>query len=87
MRKKLVIDRGYYSADNINSLFKKHLKFLCGTTNSSSFVIEFIQEIGNKKDHYEYYNSDLELYVFTKTIAWDYEQNRPYMLPPSVLGY
>ena len=38
----------------------------------------FIREIGNKKDHYEYYNSDLELYVFTKMIAWDYEQDRPY---------
>ena len=24
------------------------------------------------------YNSDLELYVFSKAIAWDYEQQRPY---------
>ena len=75
---KLVMDRGYYSADNINSLFKKYLKFLCGATSSLSFAKEFIREIGGKKDHYEYYNSDLELYVFTKTIAWDYEQDRPY---------
>ena len=75
---KLVLDRGYYSANNINALFKKHLKFLCGTTSSLSFAKEFIREIGVKKDHYEYYNSNLELYVFTKTIAWDYEQERPY---------
>ena len=75
---KLVMDRGYYSADNINALFKKHLKFLCGTSSSLSFVKEFIREIGSKKDHYEYYNSNLELYVFSKTIAWDYEQERPY---------
>ena len=75
---KLVMDRGYYSVDNINALFKRHLKFLCGTTSSLSFAKEFIREIGNKKDHYEYYNSDLELYVFSKTIAWDYEQDRPY---------
>ena len=71
---KLVMDRGYYSVDNINALLKKHLKFLRGTTSSRSFAKEFIREIGNKKDHYEYYNSDLELYVFSKTIAWDYEQ-------------
>ena len=75
---KLVMDRGYYSAENINALFKKHLKFLCGTSSALSFAKEFIREIGSKKDHYEYYNSNLELYVFTKTIAWDYEQQRPY---------
>ena len=75
---KLVMDRGYYSAENINALFKKHLKFLCGTSSALSFAREFIREIGGKKDHYEYYNSNLELYVFTKTIAWDYEQERPY---------
>ena len=75
---KLVMDRGYYSAENINALFKKHLKFLCGTSSALSFAKDFIREIGSRKDHYEYYNSNLELYVFTKTIAWDYEQERPY---------
>ena len=75
---KLVMDRGYYSAENINALFKKHLKFLCGTSSALSFAREFIREIGSKRDHYEYYNSNLELYVFTKTIAWDYEQERQY---------
>lgn len=75
---KLVMDRGYYSAENINILFKKHLKFLCGTSSALSFAKEYIREIGSRKDHYEYYNSNLELYVFTRTIAWDYEQERPY---------
>lgn len=75
---KLVMDRGYYSAENINALFKKHLKFLCSTSSALSFAKEFIREIGSRKDHYEYYNSNLELYVFTRTIAWDYEQERPY---------
>ena len=75
---KLVMDRGYYSAENINALFKKHLKFLCGTSSALSFANDFIREIGSRKDHYEYYNSNLELYVFTTTIASDYEQERPY---------
>ena len=60
---KLVMDRGYYSAENINALFKKHLKFLCGTSSALSFAKDFIREIGSRKDHYEYYNSNLELYV------------------------
>ncbi len=75
---KLVIDRGYYSKDNINALYKNHLKFLSGTSSALSFAKVFIREIGQKKDHYEYYNSNLELYVFSKAIAWDYEQERPY---------
>ena len=75
---KLVMDRGYYSAENINALYKEHMKFLCGTSTALSFAKKFIREIGIRKDHYEYYNSDLELYVFSKTIAWDYEQVRPY---------
>lgn len=75
---KLVMDRGYYSTDNINALFKEHLKFLCGTSTALSFAKSFIREIGDQKDHYEHYNSDLELYIFTKTISWDYEQDRPY---------
>ena len=76
---KLVMDRGYYSADNINALYKEHLKFLCGTSTAVSFAKAFIREIGAQKDHYEYYNSDLELYIFSRTIAWDYEQERPYI--------
>lgn len=75
---KLVMDRGYYSADNMDALFKAHLKFLCGSSTALSFAKQYIREIGGKKDHYTYYNSQLELYVFSKTIAWDYEQERPY---------
>ena len=75
---KLVMDRGYYSADNINSLYKDHMKFLCGTATTISFAKEFIREVGAGKDSYEAYDSELELYIFTKTISWDYEQIRPY---------
>ena len=75
---KLVMDRGFYSIGNTNALYKEHLKFLCGATTALSFVKNYIGEIGSRKDHYEHYNSDLELYVFSKTVTWDYEQERPY---------
>ena len=75
---KLVMDRGFYSNDNINALYKEHLKFLCGTSTALSSAKAYIREVGSQKDHYEHYNSDLELYIFSKTIAWDYEQERPY---------
>ena len=75
---KLVMDRGFYSASNIQALYKDHMKFLCGVSTALSFVKEYIREVGNEKDHYEHYNSNLEIYVFSKTITWDYEQERPY---------
>lgn len=75
---KLVMDRGFYSASNIQALCRNHLKFLCGASTALRFAKEYIREIGSRKDYYEYYNSDLELYIFSKTIAWDYERNRPY---------
>lgn len=47
---KLVMDRGYYSADNINALYKEHLKFLCSTSAALKLdeldVIECFQEPG-----------------------------------------
>ena len=75
---KLVMDRGYYSLDNINALYKEHRKFLCSTSAALKFAKDSIREIGAEKDRYEHYNSNLELYVFSRTIAWDYEQERPY---------
>ena len=75
---KLVMDRGYYSTDNINALYKDHMKFLCGTATTLRYAKDFIREVGANKDSYESYNSELELYIFSKTISWDYEQARPY---------
>ena len=75
---KLVMDRGYYSTDNINALYKDHMKFLCDTATTLRYAKDFIREVGANKDSYESYNSELELYIFSKTISWDYEQARPY---------
>ena len=77
-RIKLVMDRGFYSIDNINALYKDHYKFIAGARTSLSYAKHFIREIGSKKDHLEYYNSEYEVFMFTKTISWDYEQVRPY---------
>jgi len=75
---KVVMDRGFYSAENINALFKNHYKFIAGVNTSLSYAKDFIKEIQHIKDHYEYYHSGYELYVFSKSIAWNYEQSRPY---------
>ena len=50
---KLVMDRGYYSVDNINALYKEHRKFLCSTSAALKFAKDSIREIGAEKDRYE----------------------------------
>lgn len=75
---KLVMDRGFYSADNINALYKNHLKFIVGANTTLSYAKEYIRDISDSKDSFEYYNADYGLYVFSKTVQWNYEEKRPY---------
>lgn len=75
---RLSMDRGFCSTANINALYKDHYKFLLGASSSLKYAKDFIREIGDAKDHLQHYDSNFDLYLFTKTIAWDYEQQRPY---------
>lgn len=75
---KLVMDRGYYSADNINGLYKQHYKFLVGANTTLSYAKAFIKELGDDIRNYENYSDQYKVYYASKSIAWDYTQERPY---------
>lgn len=75
---RLVMDRGYYSAENINGLYRQHYKFLVGANTTLSYVKSFIQELGDSIRNYEHYNDQYKVYYAGRTIAWDYTQERPY---------
>ena len=75
---RLVMDRGFYSAGNVNGLYKGHYKFLMSAPTTLACAKDFIREVGGCKDDYGHYSSEYGLYVFSKTISWDYEQRRPY---------
>lgn len=75
---KLIMDRGYYSAENINGLYKQHYKFLVGANTTLSYAKAFIRELGDDIHNYENYNDQYKVYCASKTIAWDYTQDRPY---------
>ena len=42
---KFVMDRGFYSEDNINGLYKGHIKFLVGTKLSLKFIKKHLDEV------------------------------------------
>ncbi len=75
---KLVMDRGFYSASNINALYKHHIKFLLGVSMSLKYIRAELDEIYDGFRSFESYNRTYELYMNTIATIWKYEQHRPY---------
>ena len=75
---KLVMDKGFYSKDNINSLYKERLKFLISAKTSIAFIRKELDSIYEVFRTFEQYNEKYELYSQTVQSEWDYTQERPY---------
>ena len=75
---KLVMDRGFYSEENINALFKDRLKFLIAGKMSLSFMRLSLEGIYESFRSFECYNETYELYCRTVETQWQYTQYRPY---------
>lgn len=75
---KLVMDRGFYSKDNINAFFKEHLKFLISAKMSLAFIREELDLIYDRFRTFEHYSEKYELYCHTVQTEWLYTQQRPY---------
>lgn len=75
---KLVMDRGFYSEDNINGLYKEHLKFLLSVKMSLAFIRKELDAIYDGFRTFEHYSEKYELYTHTVQTMWDYTQERPY---------
>lgn len=76
---KLVMDRGFYSEDNINALFHNHLKFLMATKLSLKYVKNELDKVRDDLRTWTNYNQKYELYAYTQSIRWSYSQERPYI--------
>jgi len=75
---KLVMDRGFYSEDNINALFKEHVKFLIAGRMSLSFIQQNLEPLYERFRSYDHFNDKYELYCHTVQTEWNYKQHRPY---------
>lgn len=74
----LVMDRGFYSAENINRLFKEHYKFLIGAKLSLKLVKEQLDLVRDSMRDWSNYLEEHDVYSTCIPIKWDYEQDRPY---------
>jgi transposase len=74
---KFVMDRGFYSKDNINDLYKRHVKFLMAAKKSTLVIRNEIDKIYDEIKHFDYYVDDYGLYAKTIRTEWDYAQTLP----------
>jgi transposase len=75
---KVVLDRGFFSAANINDLYRHHLKFLIAAKVSLKLVQTHLDTVRDTMRSWNHYNQDYQLYVYSLPINWNYVQNRPY---------
>jgi transposase len=72
------MDRGFYSKENIDALFKEHLKFLISVKMSLSFIRKELDAIYDRFRTFERYDEKYELYCHTIQTEWPYTQYLPY---------
>ena len=73
---KLVTDRGFYSTDNINALYKNHYKFLIVTKISLNLVQQYLDKVREKILSRTHYSSKHKLYYYTFSISWPYTETK-----------
>jgi hypothetical protein len=69
------LDRGFFSAANINDLYKHHMKFLIAAKLSPKIVKTHLDTVRDKMRVWSYYNQAYQLYMYSLPITWDYAQD------------
>ncbi len=75
---KVVLDRGFYSASNINDLYRHHIKFLLSAKLSLKFTRRHLDEVRETMRGWSHYNQEYQLYACCVPTTWDYVKERPY---------
>ena len=71
---KLVMDRGFYSEDNVNSLYKSRDKFLIAGKKSIVKIQKYIDSVQHNIHEFQHYNDDFTLNGTTIETEWDYTE-------------
>lgn len=72
------MDRGFYSKNNIDLLYKNHQKFIIGVKLSLKYVKTVLEEERTNLQLWSNLHSQFGVYGICRTIEWEYEQERPY---------
>ena len=76
-KSKFVMDRGFCSEQNINVLYKEHIKFLIGERLSLKFIKKHLADVYDDIRMFTNFDKGISTYGYTVTTEWDYSQERP----------
>lgn len=74
----VILDRGFYSRENINLLYKNHQKFIIGVKLGLNYVKDMLDEERENLQLWSNLQTQFGAYGICRSIEWDYEQERPY---------
>ncbi len=75
---RVILDRGFYSKENIDALYKNHQKFVIGIKLGLKYVRDVLEEERENLQLWGNLQKQFGAYGVSRTIEWDYEQERPY---------
>lgn len=75
---KVVMDRGFYSKNNIDLLYKNHQKFIIGVKIGLKFVADILEQEHSNLPIWTNLQSQFGTYAICRPIEWNYDQKRPY---------
>lgn len=73
---QLVMDRGFYSEDNVNALYQHHYKFLIGAKISLKFIKKELDTIRDSMMSRSRYSAKYGLYHASMLIDWHYTEKK-----------
>lgn len=71
---KLVMDRGFYSAENIHALYRNHYKFIIGSRINIKFIASLLDQVRESIKDFTNYSVDHEVYCVSSMEKWPYEE-------------
>lgn len=71
---KLVLDRGFYSARNIDALYQHRCKFVLGARKDTRFIKKHLVASRAKLTDFTSYDPELGLHYTSQADTWDYQQ-------------
>jgi len=74
----VILDRGFYSKENVDLLYKNHQKFIIGVKLNLCYVKELLEEERESLELWSNLQTQFGVYGVCRAIEWDYEQRRPY---------
>jgi transposase len=78
---KLVLDKGFYSLENINKMLHDRTKFIISTKTSIKVIKEEIDKVYDTIHEVQNFNDTYQLYSTTVPIYWIYDKNTQKKIP------